>query len=30
MEQYNMLTDDVLVARYTEGDNKAFDELLAR
>ena len=29
MEQYNMLTDDVLVARYTEGDNKAFDELLA-
>ena len=25
-----MLTDDVLVARYAEGDNKAFDELLAR
>ena len=25
-----MLTDDMLVARYTEGDNKAFDELLAR
>jgi RNA polymerase sigma-70 factor (ECF subfamily) len=30
MEQYKKLTDDVLVARYTEGDNKAFDELLAR
>ena len=30
MEQINMLTDDMLVARYTEGDNKAFDELLAR
>ena len=30
MEQYNMLTDDVLVAHYMEGDNKAFDELLAR
>ena len=25
-----MLTDDMLVARYSEGDNKAFDELLAR
>ena len=25
-----MLADDVLVARYSEGDNKAFDELLAR
>lgn len=30
MEQINMLTDDMLVARYTEGDNKAFDELLVR
>ena len=30
MEQFNMLADDVLVARYAEGDNKAFDELLAR
>ena len=25
-----MLTDDVLVAHYMEGNNKAFDELLAR
>lgn len=25
-----MLTDDMLVARYSEGDNKVFDELLAR
>ena len=25
-----MLADDMLVARYSEGDNKAFDELLAR
>ncbi|MBR5847399.1 MAG: sigma-70 family RNA polymerase sigma factor [Bacteroidaceae bacterium] len=30
MENLNMLTDDMLVARYSEGDNKAFDELLAR
>lgn len=30
MEYLNMLTDDMLVARYSEGDNKAFDELLAR
>ncbi len=30
MEQLNQLTDDMLVARYSEGDNKAFDELLAR
>ena len=30
MENLNMLTDDVLVVRYAEGDNKAFDELLAR
>jgi RNA polymerase sigma-70 factor (ECF subfamily) len=30
MENLNMLADDVLVARYSEGDNKAFDELLAR
>ena len=29
MENLNMLTDDMLVARYSEGDNKAFDELLA-
>ena len=25
-----MLSDDVLVARYSKGENKAFDELLAR
>ena len=25
-----MLTDDMLVARYSEGENKAFDELLTR
>lgn len=30
MENLNMLTDDMLVARYSEGDSKAFDELLAR
>ena len=30
MEQLNQLADDVLVTRYSEGDNKAFDELLAR
>ena len=30
MENMKMLTDDMLVARYSEGDNKAFDELLAR
>ena len=30
MENFNMLADDVLVARYSMGDNKAFDELLAR
>mgnify|MGYP003293791741 FL=1 len=30
MVNLNMLTDDMLVARYSEGDNKAFDELLAR
>lgn len=30
MENLNMLTDDMLVARYSEGDNKVFDELLAR
>ena len=30
MENFNMLADDVLVARYSKGDNKAFDELLAR
>ena len=30
MENLKMLTDDMLVARYSEGDNKAFDELLAR
>lgn len=30
MENLNMLTDDMLVARYSEGENKAFDELLTR
>ena len=30
MENLNQYTDDMLVARYSEGDNKAFDELLAR
>jgi RNA polymerase sigma-70 factor (ECF subfamily) len=30
MENVNILTDDMLVTRYSEGDNKAFDELLAR
>ena len=30
MENMNILTDDMLVARYSEGDNKAFDELLSR
>ena len=30
MGNFNKLTDDMLVARYSEGDNKAFDELLAR
>ena len=30
MENLNKLADDMLVARYSEGDNKAFDELLAR
>ena len=30
MENLNMLADDMLVARYSKGDNKAFDELLAR
>ena len=30
MENLKMLTDDMLVARYSEGNNKAFDELLAR
>ena len=30
MENLNMLTDDMLVARYSEGNSKAFDELLAR
>lgn len=30
MENLNMLSDDVLVARYSKGENKAFDELLAR
>ena len=30
MEKLNMLADDMLVARYSKGDNKAFDELLAR
>lgn len=30
MEQLNQFTDDMLVTRYLEGDNKAFDELLSR
>lgn len=30
MENLNVLTDDMLVIRYQEGDDKAFDELLAR
>ena len=30
MENLKMLTDDMLVARYSEGNSKAFDELLAR
>ncbi|MBR4311908.1 MAG: sigma-70 family RNA polymerase sigma factor [Bacteroidaceae bacterium] len=30
MENLNMLTDDMLVACYSKGENKAFDELLAR
>ena len=30
MKQLHVDTDDMLVARYSEGDNKAFDELLAR
>ena len=30
MENLNMLSDDMLVARYSGGENKAFDELLAR
>lgn len=30
MENLNVLTDDMLVDRYLKGDNKAFDELLAR
>lgn len=30
MENLNVLTDDMLVFRYQEGDDKAFDELLAR
>jgi RNA polymerase sigma-70 factor (ECF subfamily) len=30
MENLNVLTDDMLVTRYQEGDDKAFDELLAR
>ena len=30
MENLNVLTDDMLVARYQGGDDKAFNELLAR
>ena len=30
MKNLNLLTDDMLVVRYSEGDNKAFDELLNR
>lgn len=30
MSNFKVLTDDMLVAKYLEGDNKAFDELLGR
>lgn len=30
MENLNMMTDDMLVALYSKGNDKAFDELLAR
>jgi RNA polymerase sigma-70 factor (ECF subfamily) len=30
MKDLNKFTDDMLVTRYSEGDNKAFDELLNR
>lgn len=30
MKDLNQLTDDMLVALYSKGDNKAFDELLVR
>ena len=30
MENLNQLTDDMLVALYSKGENKAFDELLSR
>ena len=30
MQKLNKLTDDMLVAAYAEGDNKAFDALLMR
>lgn len=30
MKKYNSLTDEMLALRYVEGDDKAFDELLAR
>ena len=30
MKNLNSLTDDMLVALYSKGDDKAFDELLSR
>lgn len=30
MKNYNSMTDEMLALRYVEGDNRAFDELLAR
>ena len=30
MKNYNGMTDEALALRYVEGDNRAFDELLAR
>ena len=30
MKNLNQLTDDMLVALYSKGENKAFDELLSR
>ena len=30
MENLNQLTDDMLVALYSKGENKAFDDLLSR
>jgi RNA polymerase sigma-70 factor (ECF subfamily) len=30
MKNYNGMSDEALAMRYVEGDNRAFDELLAR